>query len=339
MNGVVKEIKDMDLPTIYICTSQYNVLLALYIITELRSEPSSFIVMATPDRKLLQIFLEISAKLSLQCIKNAVLDKKDKVSRVVGNASRKNRMIYKEALKAIVGDNGRFLLVNFAWNKQITVFPSGFYLKRSWKSIFIEEGTMQASWPDEKPIYTLIKTFFGNDSNFWENKRICSIYVQRPDTFPPLVRDRTKKFSIGNIYDNHSLKYEERIIGCFLDQEGKAEIELLRNGCYTIVFTQPLSEDGFISEKEKVEIYSNIVKKYLKYGRVAIKIHPRDTSSYSISEALILNGRYPSEIYNIFGLKFNYAIGICTSAIENVSASVKINLNPNFLNDRHFVNH
>ena len=88
-----------------------------------------------------------------------------------------------------------------------------------------------------------------------------------------------------------------------------------------------------MKEEEKIEIYNSIVNYYSKYGKVVVKIHPRDTTHYDFPEDMILEGGYPSELLNILGIRFRFAIGICTSAIETAEAEIKINLNDNFLKD------
>lgn len=100
-----------------------------------------------------------------------------------------------------------------------------------------------------------------------------------------------------------------------------------------IIFTQPISEDGFVSEREKIKIYTELSEFYSQYGRIALKIHPRDTAQYHIRDVGILKGAYPSELLSVLNISFKFAVGLCTSAIETVNADIRINLNERFLTE------
>ncbi|WP_158306885.1 glycosyltransferase family 52 [Aliivibrio salmonicida] len=48
----------------------------------------------------------------------------------------------------------------------------------------------------------------------------------------------------------------------------------------TLLITQPLSEDGVLTEKEKIDIYSRIIS---KFENVIIKPHPRELTNYQVN--------------------------------------------------------
>ena len=68
-------------------------------------------------------------------------------------------------------------------------------------------------------------------------------------------------------------------------------------------------------------------------GKVFVKIHPRDTTQYDFPEGMIIKGNYPSELLNILGIKFKFAVGLCTSAVVTANADVRVNLNEKFLSE------
>ena len=77
-------------------------------------------------------------------------------------------------------------------------------------------------------------------------------------------------------------------------------------------------------------------KYYSKYGRIFLKVHPRDNSDYSHIDAVLLSKHWPSELLTVFDIKFDYAVGICTSSITTVKAKKKMNINENFLHDLNY---
>lgn len=48
---------------------------------------------------------------------------------------------------------------------------------------------------------------------------------------------------------------------------------------------------------------------------------------------MIIKGNYPSELLNILGIKFKFAVGLCTSAVVTANADVRVNLNEKFLSE------
>ncbi|MFZ3516699.1 glycosyltransferase family 52 protein [Vibrio harveyi] len=58
--------------------------------------------------------------------------------------------------------------------------------------------------------------------------------------------------------------------------------EKVPNNCI-ILITQPFSEDGILSENEKINLYESILNKLkLQSKNIVIKPHPRETTNYSI---------------------------------------------------------
>lgn len=66
-----------------------------------------------------------------------------------------------------------------------------------------------------------------------------------------------------------------------------------------VVLTQPLSEDGVLSEGEKKRIYQSICEYFINYTsyRVCLKLHPRDSTIYNIDNVEVLESGVISELY------------------------------------------
>jgi hypothetical protein len=101
-----------------------------------------------------------------------------------------------------------------------------------------------------------------------------------------------------------------------------------------IIFTQPLSEDGYVSENEKKALYKEICDFYSSYGKVYLKKHPRDNTEYDIRNVISINDKFPSELFSILGIRFHVAIGLCTSAIDEVLSDYKMNIGESYLHNK-----
>ena len=126
------------------------------------------------------------------------------------------------------------------------------------------------------------------------------------------------------------------MVDTFIPPQYKYELPILKSETDCIIFSQPFSEDGYISEDEKKKLFESLVNHYQKYGKVTLKVHPRDTSIYSIESANILYGNYPSELLCMMGITFKLAVGVCTSAIYTINAQKSVNLNTNYLHELQF---
>jgi hypothetical protein len=121
---------------------------------------------------------------------------------------------------------------------------------------------------------------------------IKCIYLSNIEDIPACIEKKVTVFDIKDLLSNVAKYFSEVIY--------TGEISSVKG---VILFTQPLSEDGFISEEEKKIIYLNIIK---KYDVEFIKPHPREKTNYSdISNIEVLDKNVPAEviIYNNNNIK------------------------------------
>lgn len=99
-----------------------------------------------------------------------------------------------------------------------------------------------------------------------------------------------------------------------------------------LIFTQPLSEDGYIKEDVKVRIYTNVVEILKKKGyTIFFKCHPREKTLYLFeNDVIMLDRNFPAEVLNFTGMKFHAAIAICSGSIDTINAENKVKLYPEF---------
>jgi hypothetical protein len=91
-----------------------------------------------------------------------------------------------------------------------------------------------------------------------------------------------------------------------------------------ILFTQPLFPD-LIPAEEHERIYCSIIKKY-PIEDLLVKPHPRDTFPYEqLDEKLmVFRKRFPSQIFDMAGIKFEKAITVFSSAVKSFEYPVSV---------------
>lgn len=328
MENIIKYINNYSGKIIYVTSSVYNTMLAVSILLQTDKKSESIIIMTSPHKGEVKQFTSISTRLEYEKINNIVIDKKTRIHRAIGISSVSNNIIKKKVYQILDTSKHNFLLVNFSWAQKKVAYPASIYLDECEKAIFIQEGVMQYVTPDDNNFYLFLKKLYGNQTNFWTMDKIEGIYVNIPEKFPNYLYPKLIKANF-----NYDEKQADVIANIFLSEDERKELLEIKTAD-GIIFTQPLSEDGFISEKEKKNIYLKIKKICDQCGKFVIKLHPRDTSDYDIDKNLLIKGKYPSEIFKMYHIKFKYAVGICTSAITTIDADCAFNLNDNFLYDK-----
>lgn len=330
MDDLKDYIRNSKVPVIYVCMTKYNVLVALILVLLYGDIDKTFIIMFSRDRELMKAFDQISMKLSDVGIRNVVSKLKSKFLRIIGVEGIINEIIKKQVLKQLDVRKNGFFLVNFAWTLRMVLFPANIYFRDCQKSIFIEEGVTQYVTPDENEIVLFIKRLYGNQFDFWKKSKLCKIYVHNVERFASLS-NKADEFLFDEQIKCLSDKQKEYVVDFFVTKEQQKALLEVKKSAKGIVYTQPLSEDKYISESEKIRIYKDIVEYYSKYGSIVVKIHPRDLSEYGFENAMVFNRDFPSEILKVMDIDFQFAIGLCTSAVETTNARIKVNLNENFL--------
>lgn len=193
--------------------------------------------------------------------------------------------------------------------------------------ILLEDGTYNMKKTNKREYikYLLKKILFNNRIPFLVNEEnVKEIYLT--DIFNYNLEDINSKIKINiiNFQEKWDLKtHEEKLLinRIFNFQE---DIDLLSK-IDTIIFTQPLSEDGYINEEEKIQIYREIIKKY-NNNKLAIKIHPREKTNYLkyFSECIILKEKCPIELLVLNGLKIKKAVTLFSTAVFSFEKKVKI---------------
>lgn len=239
----------------------------------------------------------------------------------------------REFMKKLKKENpdSKIVLMNFSWNVRHIYYAAKAYFELCDIAYFFEEGVNCFSNYTGSKWYMTIKKIAGDKFDFYTEEKLKYIYVTLPEKYPLELQKRMVKVSLFDLWETIDFTAKNNILMIFASEELYKELK--NSSVAGIVYTQPLSEDGFISEKEKIQLYSALCKYYSKYGSLLLKPHPRDTTTYDIENVKVIDRLWPSEIIQFMGIKFHFAIGICTSAVNGTNADIKINLNDNYLND------
>lgn len=330
MMKIVEILRKTPDKVIFVCSSPYNILIAVSLIMKADLYGKCSLILPTYSRKNIKYFKEITLKMERRGVICEVIHKKSFIYRAVGLSDIENFVVMKRVLKKLHTKKQKFYLVNYTWNKDFVWYPACLWFRYCKESIFIEEGCSQSVMPNENPFVIWLKCIYGNQKEFWKDSRLKGIYVKNRVMFSDYPIPNLKQLELSVSFCEAE---KQELIEIFLNCQDKIEIEKLRKGADGIIYTQPISEDRYVREEDKIKIYKELVEFYSKYGKVFVKVHPRDTTRYDFPEEMILKGTYPSELLNILGIRFKFAIGLCTSAIETANADVKINLNNKFLSE------
>lgn len=94
-----------------------------------------------------------------------------------------------------------------------------------------------------------------------------------------------------------------------------------------ILLTQPLSEDGYLTEEDKVTGYKNLIKNLgINEAELIIKTHPRESTSYKefFKNSIVVNDKFPFEIASLLGIKYKTLITAYSSSVFNVNYDANI---------------
>lgn len=317
---------------VYCCATYYHLIISLMHMSSNKKSLNNenMLYLTTHDDKQYQNFKKIVNKLrEIDAVDYIFIRKRHRLREKLFIENAIDILQYKK-LNSMIEDG---IFYNFIWNPYSLYTPSNYLFKKCNESIFFEESATSYIYTKPSNINLFIKkNLYKIKIDFYNDEKLKDIYISNPEKYPIHLKKKIKKFDFDNLCKQVKKNELEQICSVFLSEN---QIEKLHNlqfssNAISIILTQPLSEDGFISEVDKVRIYKKIVNEN-KDQNFVIKRHPREKTIYNINGILELDGEFPSELFKLIGIKFKKAIGICTSAIHYIDANEKINLDENFL--------
>lgn len=301
----------------------------MYVLSKIEKKSESTLILFTYDKEVEKYFNEIATK-----IKNEFLVEVKVIKR-----NRKNDYIFINRIfdyfqyKKLI--SSPFVLNTFLWNPHALYIANNYLVRKSRKINLYEDGSTIIQSKKPGNLEKKIKSFIYNIYFEMKFEKIETIFVNYKKSYEDfsyhnLVEEEKLIDNLNKISD---LRKKE-IANIFL---GDLDIGILKNKEVekSIIFTQPLSEDGFESESSKKNIYIKMLNNDLiKNDLIFIKKHPRDKTDYSFlkkySDIFIFDAKFPSEIFLLFDIYFNIAMGVCTSAVDNTNSRLKINTDPSY---------
>lgn len=193
----------------------------------------------------------------------------------------------------------------------------------------LEDGIM--NYKDEKNnlytylkkiIYYLLFSYVEFPKNSSLDKRVKKVYLTGISKIPKNINSKVEIINLKKLWNSKSERKKTEILTIFgFSNEIVRKLEEKT----LILFTQPLNEDGLISEKEKIEIYKKALEKY-KIKDVIIKTHPREKTEYRkyFPEAVILDDPFPFELVTLMEIKFKKVITLFSTVVLNLGDDVEV---------------
>lgn len=209
------------------------------------------------------------------------------------------------------------------------------------KFILVEDGTMNYNIQDlEKAIAKskiklnfskkLRKNFVYGVKKIYPSlgisEKIQKIILTGILPIPEIIKSKVELINLENKWKKLSKEKQEKILEIF--NINLHEIKNLENSKNKILLlTQPLSEDEIIDEKEKINMYKEILKER-EIKEIFIKEHPREETNYIFEfkdiKVNIISKEFPIEVLLLLDIKFDKVITIFSTAALNFKEKSKI---------------
>lgn len=229
--------------------------------------------------------------------------------------------------------NQKFRLVTYTWNPYSLFFSSNILFKLSKDVTCIEDAELVYMYPKDSRFKQLIREkIYRIEYNFVDNQKVKEFHLTNIEKFEDKIQKKAIRYSITENLDNLALdKKSKKIIVDFFGFSEKFH-SLVKNDKVALLMTQPLSETGYIKEKEKIEVFNYMYNMLDKKGyKVILKKHPLDTTFYEFENNVEEINRFiPSELFRMTRTKFDLVISVNTSGVFSVPAVKKMNICESF---------
>ena len=152
---------------------------------------------------------------------------------------------------------------------------------------------------------------------YGSHKNIKNVYLTHQHD-NPLIKDKVKIIDIKKLWNNLNKNDQKKFLEIFnVNIEG---IDF--NKKTALLLTQPLSEPGFMSFEEEINIYTEIIDKFNDY-QLIIKPHPRDTKDFEkiFPNIKIIDKYFPVEILTLININPTVVCSVVSAALYNFEKS------------------
>lgn len=320
---------------IYVCLTVFHVYVALLNIFNNKKHTLLILTDNIVDVKM----LAKNIKLNINFIDVEIIDNLQSREKII--KSLKKRIFYNSFLSyyyaEFINKYDDILSHNSINIFNDTEYFNMFLLNKYKKFNLLEDGVWMHP-PLKKDIKYFIKYYLlRQPKKFGHSSKIKNIIVQDIQRLPNELQNKGKIYSISNLQKRLEDLDIEKLKSIFLINFGVNDI--LTSQEKMIVLTQPISEENYITEEEKIEVYKKIIDEYNKNNsyKVFIKNHPRDLTDYTkyIKGISVIPAYIPFEIFLLDdNISFDIGITIWSSSIYNVDfIKEKIFLGQDYIKD------
>jgi len=155
----------------------------------------------------------------------------------------------------------------------------------------IEDGMANYHHP-KKSFSSKLRSLLSGGDEWGYSDKVEKIYLTGMYPIPEKLASKIELIDIKKIWQEKSLNQQKKITDLF-----SFTLEHSSSEKDVVILTQPFSEDGAITEIEKIEIYKNIAKNY-EDSNIVIKPHPREITQYEVYfKCKVLNNHYPFQLF------------------------------------------
>ena len=150
------------------------------------------------------------------------------------------------------------------------------------------------------------KILFRMEKPYGRNEYVKNIYLRGTGIIPEDIKSKVVIIDLEKIWENINNDGKKNILEIFgLDIKEINDIQDKE----MILFTQPFSEDGVLTEREKLDLYKKIIDKYY---------------NNEFSDITILEKAFPSELLLFMGLKIKKVITVGSTVVSIFSGRSEI---------------
>ena len=161
---------------------------------------------------------------------------------------------------------------------------------------------------------------------FGLSEKIEKIYLTGLLPIPNLIKNKVEIININELWNNLSQKGKKEILDVFNIEIEKIQI-FDKDDKKNLLLTQPLSEDKIITEKEKIEIYREIIEKQ-NVRKIYIKAHPREKTNYKEVfknfNIEVIENTFPIELFLLLNIKFDKVITLFSTGALNFKGKAEV---------------
>ncbi len=148
------------------------------------------------------------------------------------------------------------------------------------------------------------------------------IYLAGLATVPDRIKYKSEIINLKQLWEAKSSIEQNEILEIFNFKKEYFSIFQNKN---IYLLTQTLSEDGYMTEEEKIDIYRDIISN-LNISNLVIKPHPREKTNYKkhFKDISVLDSPIPFELFDLVGLKIDKVITLFSAAALNIDKDIEL---------------